>query len=73
VSELKLRIHDVDPDRAERIRLRCVTVLQARRLEAEARRSPGPAWRSWLEPAIAVSVGVLYVADAFARALAFFR
>jgi hypothetical protein len=73
VSELNLRVHDADPDRVERIRLRCVSVLQKRRREAENHRSRGPAWRTWLEPALAVGVGALYVADAFARALAFFR
>lgn len=73
MSEMRLRVHDADPERAERIRLRCVSVLQQRRREAQARRSRGPAWRTWLEPAIAVSVGVLYLADAWARALALFR
>jgi hypothetical protein len=73
VSELSLRVHDADADRVEQIRLRCVSVLENRRRESEKRRSRRPAWRSWLEPALAVGVGALYVADAFARALAFFR
>ena len=73
MSELNLRVHDADPDRVERIRLRCVSALQKQRRKAEARRHRGLAWRSWLEPALAAGVGALYVADAFARALAFFR
>lgn len=73
MSELNLRVHDVDANRVERIRLRCVCVLQEQRREAEARRHRGPAWRSMLEPALATGVGALYVADVFARALAFFR
>lgn len=68
-----LRVHDADPERVERIRLRCVSVLERRRREAEARRSRGATRRGWLEPAIAVSLGVLYIADAWARALALFR
>jgi hypothetical protein len=70
---MRLRVHDADPDRVDRIRARCVSVLQARRREAEARRSREPGWRGWLEPALAVVVGALYLADAFGRALAFFR
>jgi hypothetical protein len=73
VSELDLRVYDADPERVERIRARCVAILEARSREARARRSRPTGWRSWLEPAIAVGLGVLYVADAFARALAFFR
>lgn len=73
MSEVNLRVHDADPDRVERIRARCVCVLQARQREAEARRQPGPAWRNWVEPALATGLGALYLADAFARALALFR
>lgn len=74
MSELKLRVHDADPARVERIRIRCVSVLAARSRAAEARRSRTPAGgRGWLEPAIAVGLGVLYLADVWARALALFR
>ena len=73
MSEMNLRVHDADPDRVERIRARCVCVLRARQREAEARRQCSPAWRSWLEPALATGLGALYLADAFARALALFR
>jgi hypothetical protein len=40
---------------------------------AEARRSVGSGWQGWLEPAVAVGLGFLYLADAFSRALALFR
>lgn len=73
MSEMKLPVHDADPDRVERIRLRCVAVLERQRREAEARRSRVPTSGGWLEPAIAVVVCALYLADAFARALALFR
>ena len=73
MSEMNLRVHDADPERVERIRRRCVSVLEAQRREAEARRSRGPAPRGWLEPAIAVGVGAIYIVDAFANALALFR
>lgn len=73
MSELNLRIHDADPERVERIRARCVSILQQRRRESEARGSRPTTWRSWLEPSIAVGVGVLYLADAWAQALALFR
>jgi hypothetical protein len=73
MSEMNLRVHDADPERVERIRLRCVSVLEARRREAETRRARGPAPRGWLEPAIVVSMGAIYLVDAFASALALFR
>jgi hypothetical protein len=69
---MRLRVYDADPERVERIRARCVSVLE-RRLEAEARGSRAPASRSWLEPAVAVGLGVLYLAEAVTRALAAFR
>jgi hypothetical protein len=50
-----------------------VSVLQARRREEEARRSQGPAWGDWLEPAAAVAAGLVYLADALGRVLALFR
>jgi hypothetical protein len=73
VSEIRLRVHDADPARAERIRARCVALLERRRREAEAHRSRVPAPRGWLEPAVAVGLCALYLAEAFARAVAVFR
>jgi hypothetical protein len=73
VSEMRLRVHDADPERVERIRARCVAVLERRRREAEGRRSRAAAPRGWLEPALAVGLCALYLAEVFARALAAFR
>jgi hypothetical protein len=54
VSELNLRVHEADAERVERIRLRCLSILDARRREQQTRRVPGPGWRAWLELAVAV-------------------
>jgi hypothetical protein len=69
---MNLRVYDADPERVERIRARCVSVLGARRHEAP-KLPRASALRSWLEPAVAVGVGVLYLAEAVARALAVCR
>jgi len=62
---MKLSVHDVDPERAERVRARCVAALAARPPRGAARSR----WGS-LEPAVALALGVLYLADAVARAVA---
>jgi len=68
-----LRVHDADPATVERIRARCVAVLAAR-LEVERARPERTApWRAWLEPAVALGLGTLYLAEAVTRALAFYR
>jgi hypothetical protein len=64
---MKLPVYDADPERVARIRARCVSVLEARRSRMGDRRAHGR--RSWLEPAVAVGLGVLYLADAVARAV----
>jgi len=68
-----LRVHDASPERAERIRARCATVLAARRKANEARAARPAAWRAWLEPALALGLGALYLAEAVTRALAVYR
>ena len=73
MSGMNLRVYDADPERVERIRGRCVSVLEARRPKPATRGSWASPWRSWLEPAVAVGVGVLYLAEAVARALAVCR
>ena len=73
MSEMRLRVHDADPERVERIRARCAAVLERRRREVESRASRAAAPRGWLEPAVAVGICALYLAEAFARALAAFR
>ena len=73
MSEMRLRVHDADPERVERIRARCVAVLERRRREVEAHGSRAEAPRDWLEPAVAVGLCGRYLAEAFARALAVFR
>jgi hypothetical protein len=68
-----LRVHDSSRERAERIRARCVAALEARgRVEAPAKPA-GAVWRVWLEPAFAIGLGALYLAEAVTRALAVYR
>ena len=57
----------------ERIRARCVAVLAARRKAEEARAGRAAPWRVWLEPALALGLGALYLAEAVTRALAVYR
>jgi hypothetical protein len=66
---MKLRVYDADPERVERIRARCVALLEARR-RGGARGAPSTGWRGRLEPAVAIGLGALYLADAIVRALA---
>jgi hypothetical protein len=68
-----LRIHDASPERVERIRARCVAVLAAGRKAEEARAGRAVPWRVWLEPALALGLGALYLAEAITRALAVYR
>ena len=68
-----LRVHDSSPDRTERIHARCIAVLDARRAAEEARARRGVPWRAWLEPALALGLGALYLAEAVTRALAAYR
>jgi hypothetical protein len=68
-----LRAHDSSRERAERIRERCVAVLEARRKAEATAKAPGPGWRAWLEPAFAIGLGALYLAEAVSRALAAYR
>jgi hypothetical protein len=51
----------------------CLSVLERQRHETEGRGSRAPAWRSWLEPAVAVGLCALYLAEAVTHALAAFR
>jgi hypothetical protein len=67
---MKLRVYDADPERVEQIRARCVALLEARRSRGGARGARAPGWRGRLEPAVAVGLGALYLADAVIRALA---
>jgi hypothetical protein len=80
VSELKLPVHDADPQRVERIRARCVAALaaqhgreQVRRGRDEARQARCEALRAWLETVAAAGLGALFLADAVARSLALLR
>ncbi len=68
-----LRVHDAAPERVERIRARCVEVLASHREKEESRRRRLAGWRSWLEPAFALGLGALYLAEAVTRALAVYR
>jgi hypothetical protein len=68
-----LRVHDAGRERAERVRERCVAALQARRKVEAPVAGRGKAWRAWLEPAFALGLGALYLAEAVTRALAVYR
>jgi hypothetical protein len=65
-----LRAHDASPKRVERIRARCLATLASRREEEESRARRLAGWRDWLEPALALGLSALYLADAVTRALA---
>jgi predicted deacylase len=68
-----LRVHDASPERVEWIRARCLGVLVSRREKEKSRGRPFAGWTSWLEPALALSLGALYLAEAVTRALAVYR
>ena len=74
-----LRVHDAPSEPVERIRARCVEVLVSRRGKDSRREKERPrgrslaGWTSWLEPALAFSLGALYLAEAVTRALAVYR
>ncbi len=65
-----LAVHDADPVRVERLRARCLAALTAQRPDGHRRRMAG--W-AWLEPALALGPGALYVAAATANAVALLR
>ncbi len=64
-----LRAHDAGRERAERIRSACVAVLGARQKAESPAKAPRTGWRAWLEPAFAMGLGALYLAEAVSRAL----
>jgi hypothetical protein len=68
-----LRVHDASPERVERIRGRCLAMLEVRGGEERARPDVLAGWRSWLEPAFALGLSALYLAEAVTRALAVYR
>jgi hypothetical protein len=68
-----LCVHDASPERVQRIRARCLAVLVARGRKETARGGSLAGWRTWLEPAIAIGLGALYLAEAVTRALAVYR
>lgn len=68
-----LRVHDAGRDHAERTRARCVAALEARRRAEAPPEASGPAWRAWLEPAFALGLGALFLAEAVGRTLSVYR
>ena len=68
-----LRVHDASPERVERTRTRCVAVLAARRKAEVARAGRAASWRAWLEPALALGLGALFLVEAVTRAIAVYR
>jgi len=68
-----LPAHDASPERVERIRARCLEVLVTRRGNERFGRESLGGWRRRLEPAFALGLGALYLAEAVIRALAVYR
>ncbi len=68
-----LRVHDAPAERAERIRAQCLTALASRRGREGSRAGRLAGWRGWLEPAFALGLGALYLAESVVRALAVYR
>jgi len=68
-----LRVYDASPERVEQTRARCVAVLTARREAEQARAGRAAPWRAWLEPALVLGLGAVYLAEAVTRALAVYR
>jgi len=68
-----LRVHDASPEGVERIRTRCLAALASRRENEDSRANRLATWRDWLEPAFALGLGALYLAEAVTRALAVYR
>ena len=68
-----LRVRDASPERVERIRAQCLSALASGRDKRESRASRLAGWRGWLEPALALGLGALYLAEAVVRALAVYR
>ncbi len=68
-----LRGHDADRERVERIRQLCLEELATQPRRAQAWAARVGAWRGWLEPALALGFGAVYLASAVARALAVYR
>jgi hypothetical protein len=59
-----LSAHDADPERVERIRVRCLATLTAQRRRAEARSAGRARWGGWIEPTFALGCGAAYLAAA---------
>jgi hypothetical protein len=68
-----LRVHDVDPVRAERIRARCLAVLARRRPANLPRPDLRRAGFGWLEPVLALGLGGLYLLVMVANAIVALR
>jgi hypothetical protein len=72
-ARTSLQTYDADPQRVERIRARCLAVLEARKFRDRGRSSFPAAWRHWLEPAAVLALSALYLAAAVSSSLALFR
>ena len=62
----RLTLHDVGVDRAERTRAACLEVMRARNARRHSA-APRASW-TWLEPAAALAISVLYLATALRAA-----
>ncbi len=68
-----LRVHDADAERVERIRARCVAVIEAERRKGYARRARVSARQLRIERAAAFGLSALYLAVAVGSSLALLR
>ena len=68
-----LRPHDAGAERVERIRTRCVAVVEARRRRGRARSGRVTAWGQRLEQAAAIALSALYVTAAIGSSVALLR
>jgi hypothetical protein len=68
-----LRTHDAGAERVERIRARCVAVVEAERRRGRARRARVNVWGQRLEQAAAIALSALYVTAAIGSSLALLR
>jgi hypothetical protein len=68
-----LRVHDASRDRIERIRVRCLDQLAARRQAQAAESERALGWRRWLEPVLALGFAGLYLAAVVSRVLEVYR
>ena len=68
-----LQTYDIDPQKVERIRARCLAALDLQRRRSRGKRSLLAGWRRWFEPAAAFGLSAIYLAVAVTSSLALLR